>query len=84
MSRDLAELIGDLHVLPDLQGLFEGDGRGAQVLIAEGDLSQRVPVERQGTEASELGDALNAMMSTIEGAFAERAGGAAVLRRFQC
>jgi len=50
--------------------------------IADGDLSQRVPVERQGTEASELGDALNTMMTTIEGAFAQRAASEARLRRF--
>jgi two-component system OmpR family sensor kinase len=50
--------------------------------IADGDLSQRVPVEGHGTEASELGDALNTMMTTIEGAFAERAASEARLRRF--
>ncbi len=50
--------------------------------IAAGDLSQRVPAGRAGTEASELGDSLNAMMTTIEGAFAERAASEARLRRF--
>jgi two-component system OmpR family sensor kinase len=50
--------------------------------IAAGDLSQRVPAERPGTEASDLGDALNTMMSTIEGAFTERAASEARLRRF--
>ena len=50
--------------------------------IAVGDLSQRVPAGRRGTEASELGDSLNAMMTTIEGAFAERAASEARLRRF--
>jgi two-component system OmpR family sensor kinase len=50
--------------------------------IAAGDLSQRVPAGRTGTEASELGDSLNAMMTTIEGAFAERAASEARLRRF--
>jgi two-component system, OmpR family, sensor kinase len=50
--------------------------------IAAGDLSQRVPAGRPGTEASELGDSLNAMMTTIEGAFAERAASEARLRRF--
>src|SRR5207248_5092818 len=40
--------------------------------IAAGDLSQRVPEEAEGTEARELGDALNGMLTTIEGAFAER------------
>jgi two-component system OmpR family sensor kinase len=50
--------------------------------IAAGDLSQRVPAGRTGTEASELGDSLNAMMTTIESAFAERAASEARLRRF--
>jgi two-component system OmpR family sensor kinase len=50
--------------------------------IAAGDLSQRVPAEADGTEARELGDALNTMMTTIEGAFAERAASEARLRRF--
>src|SRR4051812_23055007 len=50
--------------------------------IAAGDLSQRVPAEAQGTEARELGDAVNAMLTTIEGAFAERAASEARLRRF--
>lgn len=50
--------------------------------IAAGDLSERVPAGRTGTEASELGDSLNAMMTTIEGAFAERAASEARLRRF--
>ncbi len=50
--------------------------------IAAGDLSERVPAEPQGTEAAELGDALNAMLTTIEHAFAERAASEARLRRF--
>ncbi|HEY3669339.1 MAG TPA: HAMP domain-containing sensor histidine kinase [Acidimicrobiia bacterium] len=50
--------------------------------IATGDLSQRVPEEAEGTEARELGDALNAMLTTIEGAFAERSASEARLRRF--
>jgi two-component system OmpR family sensor kinase len=50
--------------------------------IAAGDLSERVPAETEGTEARELGDALNAMLTTIEGAFAERAASEARLRRF--
>jgi two-component system OmpR family sensor kinase len=50
--------------------------------IAAGDLSQRVPAEAEGTEARELGDALNTMLTTIEGAFAERAASEARLRRF--
>ncbi len=50
--------------------------------IAAGDLSERVPAEADGTEARELGDALNAMLTTIEGAFAERSASEARLRRF--
>ena len=50
--------------------------------IAAGDLTQRVPAGQSGTEASELGDSLNAMMTAIEGAFAERAASEARLRRF--
>jgi two-component system, OmpR family, sensor kinase len=50
--------------------------------IAAGDLSERVPAEAEGTEARELGDALNAMLTTIEGAFAQRAASEARLRRF--
>ena len=50
--------------------------------IAAGDLSQRVPAEADGTEARELGDALNTMLTTIEGAFAERTASEARLRRF--
>jgi two-component system OmpR family sensor kinase len=50
--------------------------------IAAGDLSQRVPAEPRGSEAQELGDALNSMLTTIEGAFAQRAASEARLRRF--
>jgi two-component system OmpR family sensor kinase len=50
--------------------------------IAAGDLSQRVPEEHPGTEARELGDALNTMMATIEGAFTQRSESEARLRRF--
>src|SRR4029453_10828487 len=50
--------------------------------IAAGDLSQRVPAEADGTEARELGDALNTMLTTIEPAFAERPASEARLRRF--
>jgi two-component system OmpR family sensor kinase len=50
--------------------------------IAAGDLSERVPAEAEGTEARELGDALNTMLTTIEHAFAERAASEARLRRF--
>jgi two-component system OmpR family sensor kinase len=50
--------------------------------IAGGDLSPRVPVERAGTEAAELGAALNSMMTRIEHAFTERSASEARLRRF--
>jgi two-component system OmpR family sensor kinase len=40
--------------------------------IAEGDLSHRVPVEPETTEAGQLGAALNKMLTTIEEAFEER------------
>ncbi len=42
--------------------------------IASGDLSQRVPAGHRGTEAGELSDALNAMLTRIEDAFDQRAG----------
>ena len=51
-------------------------------VIAGGDLSRRVPEERPGTEAAELGAALNSMMTRIEDAFAERSASEARLRRF--
>jgi two-component system OmpR family sensor kinase len=50
--------------------------------IAAGDLSQRVTETKQGTEARELGDALNTMMARIEDAFDQRAASEARLRRF--
>jgi two-component system OmpR family sensor kinase len=50
--------------------------------IAAGDLSSRVPEAARGTEASDLGVALNAMMTRIELAFAERTATEARLRRF--
>ncbi|MEX1009670.1 MAG: HAMP domain-containing sensor histidine kinase [Acidimicrobiia bacterium] len=50
--------------------------------IASGDLSQRVPAERSGTEAGELGDALNTMLSRIEDAFDQRSLSEARLRQF--
>jgi two-component system OmpR family sensor kinase len=52
------------------------------VAIADGDLSQRVPDVVPGTEAGELGEALNTMLGRIEGAFAERARSEARLRQF--
>lgn len=50
--------------------------------IAAGDLSHRVPDVAAGTEAGELGAALNTMMTKIEGAFDERAASEARLRQF--
>jgi two-component system OmpR family sensor kinase len=50
--------------------------------IAAGDLSQRVPEGRPGTEAGDLGVALNGMLSRIEEAFDERSASEARLRRF--
>ncbi|MEZ5320633.1 MAG: HAMP domain-containing sensor histidine kinase [Microthrixaceae bacterium] len=52
------------------------------VTIAGGDLSHRVPEEAPGTEAHELGVALNTMLERIESAFAERAATEERLRRF--
>lgn len=50
--------------------------------IGDGDLSQRIPDTAPGTEAGELGDALNHMMERIEEAFDERARSEARLRQF--
>jgi two-component system, OmpR family, sensor kinase len=50
--------------------------------IAGGDLSHRVPQATPGTEAGDLGVALNQMLSRIETAFDERAASEARLRRF--
>jgi two-component system OmpR family sensor kinase len=50
--------------------------------IAAGDLSARVPEGASGTEAAELGAALNQMLGRIEDAFEERADTEARLRRF--
>jgi two-component system OmpR family sensor kinase len=50
--------------------------------IAAGDLSHRVPSGYEGTEAGELGDALNAMLTRIEEAFEERSASEARLRQF--
>ena len=52
------------------------------VAIADGDLSQRVPDVVAGTEAGELGTALNTMLGRIEHAFAERGRAEARLRQF--
>ncbi len=50
--------------------------------IAGGDLSQRIPESAPGTEAADLGVALNAMLGRIEEAFDERTASEARLRRF--
>lgn len=50
--------------------------------IAGGDLGQRLPEGRRGTEAAELGAALNQMLGRIETAFDERTETEARLRRF--
>jgi two-component system OmpR family sensor kinase len=50
--------------------------------IAAGDLSHRVPVGHEGTEAGELGNALNMMLTRIEEAFDERSASEARLRQF--
>jgi two-component system OmpR family sensor kinase len=50
--------------------------------IAAGDLSRRVPEGASGTEAAELGVALNQMLGRIEEAFDERTETEARLRRF--
>ena len=50
--------------------------------IADGDLSQRVPETSPGTEAGELGVALNKMLTSIEASFDERARSEERMRRF--
>ena len=50
--------------------------------IGEGDLSQRIPESAPGTEAGELGVALNHMLERIEDAFDERARSEGRLRQF--
>jgi two-component system, OmpR family, sensor kinase len=50
--------------------------------IAGGDLSHRVPEVAAGTEAGELGLALNSMMTKIEDAFDQRTASEARLRQF--
>jgi two-component system OmpR family sensor kinase len=50
--------------------------------IAGGDLSQRVPEGDPGTEAGELGVALNQMLGRIEEAFEQRSASEARLRQF--
>ena len=50
--------------------------------IAAGDLSHRVPAVASGTEAGDLGIALNKMLGHIEDAFAQRTASEDRLRRF--
>lgn len=50
--------------------------------IAASDLSQRISPATERTEVGRLGLALNAMLSQLDAAFAERAAGEARLRRF--
>jgi two-component system, OmpR family, sensor kinase len=50
--------------------------------IAAGDLSRRVASTDERTEVGQLGNALNVMLSGIEGAFAARAASEERLRRF--
>ena len=50
--------------------------------IAEGDLSERVEVPHPGTEAGQLGQALNTMMARIESSFEERSLAEERLRSF--
>lgn len=50
--------------------------------IGEGDLSQRIPETAPGTEAGELGEALNQMLGRIEESFDERTRSEQRLRQF--
>jgi two-component system OmpR family sensor kinase len=50
--------------------------------IAAGDMSHRVPEGSPGTEAAELGTALNQMLARIEDAFAQQSQSEERLRRF--
>jgi two-component system OmpR family sensor kinase len=50
--------------------------------IAAGDLSQRIPAAHAGTEAGDLGVALNGMLGRIEEAFDERTESEGRLRQF--
>ena len=50
--------------------------------IAGGDLSRRVETTDDRTEVGQLGNALNVMLTGIEGAFAARAASEERLRRF--
>jgi two-component system, OmpR family, sensor kinase len=63
-----------------LRPLTQMEGTAAE--IAAGDLTRRVEPAEPGTEVGRLGLALNAMLSKIEAAFAERQASEAKLRRF--
>lgn len=54
----------------------------AATTIAGGDLSARVPETSAGTEAAELGGALNVMLERIESSFTEQVASEERLRRF--
>jgi two-component system, OmpR family, sensor kinase len=55
---------------------------GAAKVIADGDLSHRVPPARAGTEAGDLGAAFNVMVARIENAFDRQARSESRLRQF--
>lgn len=52
------------------------------VAIGDGDLSRRIPDSAAGTEAAELGGALNHMLERIQAAFDERSRSESRLRQF--
>lgn len=54
----------------------------AATTVAQGDLSHRIPEAPVGTEAGDLGVALNTMLTRIEGAFDERSRSEQRMRRF--
>lgn len=54
----------------------------AATTVAQGDLSHRIPEAPPGTEAGDLGVALNTMLGRIEAAFDERARSEERMRRF--
>ena len=56
--------------------------RTATAIAGGGDLARRVPDAPAGTEAGELGAALNTMLARIEGSFAEQQASEERLRRF--
>lgn len=58
------------------------DMTATAVAIGDGDLSRRIPETNPGTEAGQLGTALNRMLGRIEAAFDERTRSEARLRQF--